>query len=523
MLFSSLYSMLPESKHYLKDAGWTDQSAGLLVVACFAGGFVGIQAVSRVLHQFMPSHVVDCDHTHHESPSKRDPSCDHHARQQSRKSRSRRQTHRHPLSTTTTTSDVFEIGNGNALGINGIDNGANKPGESTPLLASSKNHANPARFHPASGGAHALQHTVSSPLMGRSRATTAGTNVLGRRPSILEVHKRVMSFVKDTKCNCDESGSCYGFTDPCGQECFKHLSNRSTNSSRHPTILRTTTGPFYPASGSVFPGVTESADQERADRAVSPRFRTSRAASREPVSDTATGETEDVDEYYDEESVGQRGFGRSYTNSEHPDDAHGHDHHHHQHEHDHEHDHDYDHDSSFHDHDEEADVQHHHHVPANAFLSIGLQTSIAIALHKFPEGFITYATNHANPALGFNVFMALFVHNITEGFAMCLPLYMALGSRWRAMAWSAVLGGLSQPVGAGFAVLWFKLANKTHMAPNAVVYSCLFGVTAGIMVSVGLQLFVESLSLNHNRNLCIFFGFLGMALLGISNAFFAEH
>jgi ZIP family zinc transporter len=162
-------------------------------------------------------------------------------------------------------------------------------------------------------------------------------------------------------------------------------------------------------------------------------------------------------------------------------------------------------------------------VPTNAFLSIGLQTSIAIALHKFPEGFITYATNHANPSLGFNVFMALFVHNITEGFAMCLPLYMALGSRWRAMAWSAVLGGLSQPLGAAIAVLWFKLARKTHMAPNAVAYACLFAATSGIMVSVALQLFVEGLSLNHNRNLCMFFGFLGMALLGFSNALFAGH
>jgi len=171
----------------------------------------------------------------------------------------------------------------------------------------------------------------------------------------------------------------------------------------------------------------------------------------------------------------------------------------------------------------DPEAQHHHHVPANAFLSIGLQTSIAIALHKFPEGFITYATNHANPALGFNVFMALFVHNITEGFAMALPLFMALGSRWRAMVWSALLGGLSQPFGAGVAALWFKLAKRNNMSPNSVAYACLFAVTSGIMVSVALQLFVESLSLNHNRNLCIFFGFLGMALLGLSNALFASH
>jgi zinc transporter, ZIP family len=102
-------------------------------------------------------------------------------------------------------------------------------------------------------------------------------------------------------------------------------------------------------------------------------------------------------------------------------------------------------------------------------------------------------------------------------------LYMALGSRWKAMVWSAMLGGLSQPLGAGIAVLWFKLASHTHMSPNAVAYACLFAITAGIMVSVALQLFVESLSLNHNRNLCIFFGFLGMSLLGVSNAISSAH
>ena len=165
---------------------------------------------------------------------------------------------------------------------------------------------------------------------------------------------------------------------------------------------------------------------------------------------------------------------------------------------------------------------HHHHVPSNAFLSIGLQTSIAIALHKLPEGFITYATNHANPKLGFAVFIALFIHNITEGFAMALPLYLALGSRWKAMFWSSLLGGISQPMGAGVAALWFKLAGKGNMAPDERVYGGMFAVTAGIMASVALQLFSESLGLTHNRNVCIAFAFVGMGILGVSFALTAD-
>lgn len=168
-------------------------------------------------------------------------------------------------------------------------------------------------------------------------------------------------------------------------------------------------------------------------------------------------------------------------------------------------------------HDEQPD-HHHHHVPTNAFLSIGLQTSIAIALHKLPEGFITYATNHANPKLGFSVFLALFIHNITEGFAMALPLYLAINSRPKAMFWSFILGGCSQPLGAGVAALWFKIAGHGDMAPGEGIYGGMFAVTAGIMASVALQLFSESLDLTHNRGLCMIFAFVGMGILGVSSA-----
>ncbi|KAH6606845.1 zip metal ion transporter [Trichoderma cornu-damae] len=459
MLFSSLYSMLPESKEYFKQEGWSDQAAGLVMMGFFAGGFVGIQVVSRIVHQFMPSHVVDCDHSHDDATSYSGHSS-HHAhtdRAHSRSSLARRRSSRHP---DTKISDVAE---------NDHDQ---QPltSESTPLLGSEPRVASAPPAHRASAGDEMMQRPGSPRPHSRSRAATGGGDAapLSRRPSIYDVQKRVMSFVKDTKCNCDESGSCYGYTDPCGQECFKHLSSRAASNARQPSLLRTTTGHFHAHHS--FHATHDHTHAGADDAPISP----SRVASRDSL--TLTDEAASDDGY----PCSQMDEG-------------------------------------------DIEAQHHHHVPANAFLSIGLQTSIAIALHKFPEGFITYATNHANPALGFNVFMALFVHNISEGFAMALPLYMALGSRWRAMAWSALLGGLSQPLGAAVAALWFKLANRTHMTPNAVAYACLFALTSGIMVSVGLQLFVESLSLNHNRNLCMFFAFLGMSLLGLSNALFAEH
>ena len=135
-------------------------------------------------------------------------------------------------------------------------------------------------------------------------------------------------------------------------------------------------------------------------------------------------------------------------------------------------------------------------------MNLGIQTSIAIALHKLPEGFITYATNHVNPSLGFSVFMALFVHNITEGFALALPLFLATNSRMKAMTWASLLGGVSQPLGACIAALWFGISGHQGHEPGQALYGGMFGITAGIMVSVALNLFVEGVGLNHNTNLC---------------------
>lgn len=397
--------MLPSSKQYLIKGGVSPAAAAWILLGGFAAGFIGIQVVSRFLHHYIPSHVVDCDHNHEDGTH--DHSADH-SRNHSvaSHSRSRRQSH--------------HIAPG---GMNGAAS------ESTPLLPSEGTNGKLAQ--------NGWKHTDS---------------FSGRRPSMLEVQKRVMSFVKDTKSNCDSGGPCFGYSDPCGQECFKHLNLKSpAASSRQTTIFRPDT--LHPHSH------IDGADTENYRGRSRSSTRAAHAHSRRSSLDRV-GETDE----------------------------------------------------------EDVEAQHHHHVPENAFMSIGLQTSIAIALHKLPEGFITYATNHANPSLGFSVFMALFVHNITEGFAMALPLFLALKSRSKAMFWASLLGGVSQPAGAGIAAAWFAVAGHEGHKPGTLVYGVMFAITAGIMTSVALQLFVESLSLNHNRNLCIAFGFIGMSIMGASNA-----
>jgi len=416
MLFSGLYDMLPSSKEYLMKTGFTESGAGWVLLACFIGGVIGIQVVSRILHRYMPSHVVDCDHTHEEA---------HHEHSDG---------HNHPNGKIHSEHNDIHANNAHTAA-NGDAT------ESTPLLPSENGNGNAT-----------LRHVAS--------LKDCGHPEVGRRPSMMEIPNRLMSFVKDSKANCDSAGPCYGYSDPCGQECFKHVAAKCPGSR-----LRTATGTFSHKSHK-FPSAPADEHTEDDSPPQSPSDpRPSRVTRAQSY--VALGGARDSEE-------------------------------------------------------EDSEAQHHHHVSENEFMSIGLQTSIAIALHKLPEGFITYATNHANPNLGFSVFLALLVHNISEGFAMALPLYLALGSRFRAMLWSSLLGGVSQPFGAGIAALWFKIAGREGHKPGTLVYGCMFAITAGIMTSVALSLFVESLSLNHNRNLCVLFAFIGMALMGVSNALTSE-
>lgn len=443
-LFSALYGMLPEAKNYLTEGGFSPQASGYILIGGFLGGIFGIQIVSRFLHRFIPSHVVDCDHTH-EGKDK-------------------------------------DEGGAAASGLRDEDGDAD---EHSPLLSRENS-------------------TKRAPL---SRSSTAETTLrsdapsvaaISRRPSLqIRLTTRVSTLVSGGKATCDESGPCYGYSDPCGQECSKVFSRSpaqvrrqsSGNTNRQPTLLRSSTAPLARYTQPALDGVDEESQYPRnsdsQDRSASlPSARIRRSSNSLDMLDG-----HGIPNHHHDSNSRKRNVSTASTSAPPPNDP---------------------------------SQAHHHHVPTNAFMSIGLQTSIAIALHKLPEGFITFATNHVNPELGFAVFLALFIHNITEGFTMALPLYLALGSRVQAMLWSSLLGGISQPLGAGIAAIWFKVAGRSDMTPGESVYGVMFAVTAGIMTSVALQLFTESLGLTHNRTVCLLFAFVGMGILGLSFALTAS-
>lgn len=450
MLFSALYSMLPSAKRSLQEGGYSPKEAAWILIACFLGGVVGIQIISRVLHQYVPSHVVDCEHNHEEDGQQQDVEAHHH-------------NHNHEVINRPRRSRTNSLPGHTPLG----------PKTKTPK-SNSHSHlgANP------TGARQNIDHES------HYQSNTKEPSEPPRRPSLQQrLTSSISKLTLRSKANCDSDGPCHGFSDVCGAECFKNVNANGGARALKGAAVSSRPSVNKSATATTLEPLTESTpllqDSNRAPNVVANNDDTnddgdfSSASNSHIASDQTLAPDQNPHELHKTHS-------HKSTSSHTPD--------------------------------------HHHHVPQNAFLSIGLQTSIAIALHKLPEGFITYATNHANPKLGVAVFLALFIHNITEGFAMALPLYLALNSRTKAMATSFVLGGLSQPIGAGVAALWFHIAGEGEWAPSEGVYGGMFAATAGIMASVALQLFSESLDLTHSRGLCMVGAFMGMGILGVSSA-----
>jgi ZIP family zinc transporter len=445
-LFTSLYSMLPTSKQYLTRAGFSPSASAYILIGLFIAGVAGIQILSGFAHRFIPSHVVDCAHTHGESeddPERGEP--------QVEDDFSRSHNHKH------------RNGNRNVI----------RSTEQTPLLRSTE--------HPSFKSTPAViqrsQHSEPAP---RRRETMR-----------VMLTRRITALMGGVKPLCDEDGPCFGVSQTCGRECTKVLPP-SANEINRPNL------------------------EHRGNLSAPLETEISRAER-----DVGTDHVSTDGGYFDNISA-QHTLQSCVASSASSQIASHSDHFAHSHS---------DHHTDSHHHADDADSfrpksaagnPHHHHVPQNAFLSIGLQTSLAIALHKLPEGFITYATNHASPTLGLTVFLALFIHNIVEGFAMALPLYLALNSRWKAMFWSSLLGGISQPAGAGIAAFWIwgtgQHGSDDATGPSWGIYGGMFAATAGVMTSVALQLFSEGLGLTHHRGMGIGFAVAGMGLMGVSFA-----
>ncbi|MGD8606726.1 MAG: zinc transporter ZupT [Myxococcales bacterium] len=143
---------------------------------------------------------------------------------------------------------------------------------------------------------------------------------------------------------------------------------------------------------------------------------------------------------------------------------------------------------------------------------VGVLTAIAITVHNFPEGLVTFVTALHDPEIGVPVATAIALHNVPEGLSVAIPIYFATGNRTKAIAYS-FLSGITEPLGAGLGYLlifpWLSdgllgivqasvagvmvFISLDQLIPNAKRYEqghdSVYGLIAGVAVmAIGLLL-----------------------------------
>ena len=149
-------------------------------------------------------------------------------------------------------------------------------------------------------------------------------------------------------------------------------------------------------------------------------------------------------------------------------------------------------------------------------LRTGLFTALAIGIHNFPEGLVTFLTALEDPALGAAIAIAVALHNIPEGISVSVPIYYATGNRMKAFLYS-LLSGLAEPVGALIAYLMLRLfvgVNGGVFPPQ--IMGILFAGVAGVMVYISLDELLPT-SRNYGKGHDSIIGVVtGMAVMAVS-------
>lgn len=169
---------------------------------------------------------------------------------------------------------------------------------------------------------------------------------------------------------------------------------------------------------------------------------------------------------------------------------------------------------------------HHHHIstPLSRLLMIGIQTTLAITLHKLPEGFITFVTSEADSKLGIEIFLSLLVHNFIEGFSMCLPFYYLFSNsnassypKLKSILIGGGLGFISQPLGGLLGLLFLSYTNYNLKDLN-FVFGLTMAITSGFLTVVALSMFGSATAFNGRLlSMVTLWTLVGMGVICISS------
>ena len=143
----------------------------------------------------------------------------------------------------------------------------------------------------------------------------------------------------------------------------------------------------------------------------------------------------------------------------------------------------------------------------------GVFVALAIAIHNFPEGIVTFTAALKVLNTGIAIAVAIAIHNIPEGIAVSVPIYFATKSKRKAFIYS-FLSGVSEPVGA---LLGFILLKNFF---SDTLFGMLFAAVAGIMVFISLDELLPAAREHGDHHLSIYGLIAGMAVMAVSLVLF---
>jgi ZIP family zinc transporter len=120
---------------------------------------------------------------------------------------------------------------------------------------------------------------------------------------------------------------------------------------------------------------------------------------------------------------------------------------------------------------------HDHGARHGKLMRLGLFTALAIGIHNFPEGLVTFLAALRDPALGVAIAVAIALHNIPEGISVSVPIYYATGNRKKAFVYS---------LGIAYLLILLFTGSGVAAIPSQVM-GILFAAVAGIMVYISLD------------------------------------
>uniref|UniRef100_A0A6U0USR7 Uncharacterized protein n=1 Tax=Polytomella parva TaxID=51329 RepID=A0A6U0USR7_9CHLO len=120
----------------------------------------------------------------------------------------------------------------------------------------------------------------------------------------------------------------------------------------------------------------------------------------------------------------------------------------------------------------------HDEEEAMMLAEMGLLVCIAIVIHNFPEGLLTFIGYIEGFQSAVATAFAIIIHNIPEGMVVAMPMFYSTGSKWKSIGVVSLMG-LSVPMGS-----LIGLSVMCGGALNDVAYAILFALTAGILTYV---------------------------------------